>query len=419
MKFIHTADLHLDAPFCGISSINDNVGTLLKESTFKAFRKVIQHCLEQKVDFLLISGDIYNAEQHSLKAQLLFYEGLKKLDEHNINVYIIHGNHDPLDSWSSFINLPPNTKVFASDKVTEVIHMKNGVPLAKIYGISYSQRHITDNLSQYFPVEETYASIFTIGMLHCELNNFSESNKYSPCSIEDLKSHNINYWALGHQHQNATLSTHPHIVYPGNIQGLQPNEPGNKSCTLVSVNEQNIIITQELSSHELKWDYIAINISGCENTQDLIQKIQNSLKDSDSQSFRMIRIELTGSGTLKRVLSNDGILDDIRNYINDSQGDDYSSYWIDKIIDNSLHILNMDKLKKRDDFIGTLLSQFELANEDINSVSNINDVIAPLLKSTFGRKYLTHINNNKIKEILRRSQNLCLDYLVNGEDDVH
>ena len=96
-SFIHTADLHLDSPFKGISEISEEISLELTEATFKTFNKIIDLCIEKQVDFLLIAGDIYDGADRSLRAQLRFRDGLKRLSENGINTYIVHGNHDPLD----------------------------------------------------------------------------------------------------------------------------------------------------------------------------------------------------------------------------------------------------------------------------------------------------------------------------------
>jgi DNA repair exonuclease SbcCD nuclease subunit len=71
--FIHTADLHLDSPFVGLGRFTDGhstVAELLREATFKAFDSVVNVCIREKANFLLIAGDIYDGADRSLQAQL-------------------------------------------------------------------------------------------------------------------------------------------------------------------------------------------------------------------------------------------------------------------------------------------------------------------------------------------------------------
>ena len=98
-SFIHTADLHLDSPFRGLRQVDGEIADLLKDATFRAFDNVVELALRNKVDFLLVAGDVYDAADRSLRAQLKFADGLKKLAVAGIRSLVCHGNHDPLDGW--------------------------------------------------------------------------------------------------------------------------------------------------------------------------------------------------------------------------------------------------------------------------------------------------------------------------------
>ena len=77
-SFIHTADLHLDSPFTGLRQVDGAVASLIKDATFRAFDNVVDLALAKKVDFLVVAGDVYDAADRSLRAQLKFADGLKK-----------------------------------------------------------------------------------------------------------------------------------------------------------------------------------------------------------------------------------------------------------------------------------------------------------------------------------------------------
>ena len=56
IRFIHAADLHLDSPFKGMTGLPMDQLNNLRESTFTAFERLIEHALESKPDFVLIAG---------------------------------------------------------------------------------------------------------------------------------------------------------------------------------------------------------------------------------------------------------------------------------------------------------------------------------------------------------------------------
>lgn len=75
-SFIHCADLHLDSPFEGLHAVAPFLARLLRDATFRAFDNIIDLALAQKVDFIIVAGDVYDAADRSLRAQTRFREAL-------------------------------------------------------------------------------------------------------------------------------------------------------------------------------------------------------------------------------------------------------------------------------------------------------------------------------------------------------
>lgn len=254
-SFIHTADLHLDSPFRGIYEINEDLSSELTEATFKTYNKIIDLCLEKNVDFLLISGDIYDGADKSLRAQLRFRDGLKRLATAGINVYIVHGNHDPLDIWSANLDWPENVHIFNKKTVEKLSVKKDGEEVAQIYGISFQKKLVESNLAQEFPkISESEKSLFTIGLLHCNLGTNTGHEPYAPCSKKDLIDKNFDYWALGHIHKKLIIrDEYPLVVYSGNPQGLHPKESGAKGCFFVNVDESGAPTLEFIEVDSIRW----------------------------------------------------------------------------------------------------------------------------------------------------------------------
>lgn len=70
-RFIHAADLHLDSPFRGMSKVPNELKEKLMASTFGALRRLTETAIQEQVDFIVISGDLYDEADRSLKAQPL------------------------------------------------------------------------------------------------------------------------------------------------------------------------------------------------------------------------------------------------------------------------------------------------------------------------------------------------------------
>ncbi|MCZ6622484.1 MAG: metallophosphoesterase, partial [Deltaproteobacteria bacterium] len=84
-QFVHTADLHLDSPFQGLSEVVPALQSVLREATFQAFEGIIDLCINREVNFLLIAGDIHDASDRSLRALTRLRHGFERLAEHHIH----------------------------------------------------------------------------------------------------------------------------------------------------------------------------------------------------------------------------------------------------------------------------------------------------------------------------------------------
>ncbi|WP_262177289.1 DNA repair exonuclease [Saccharococcus sp. Marseille-Q5394] len=239
-RFLHTADLHLDSPFKGMTGLPPARLNELRESTFTAFNRLIDYAVETSPDFIVIVGDLYDGEDRSLRAQRKFQDGMEKLHEAGIPVYITYGNHDHLSgNWTRF-ELPPNVHEFSGD-VEEVSLTVRGMDVV-LHGFSYPNRHVREERISNYPTASDNQS-FHIGLLHGSLAGNESHAVYSPFTIGELQSKRYDYWALGHIHVRQHLSEDPPIVYPGNIQGRHRNESGEKGFYDVELSKSEAILT--------------------------------------------------------------------------------------------------------------------------------------------------------------------------------
>lgn len=85
MKFIHLADLHLGRRICGFSMIEDQRHIL---------SQIMEMISEEKPDFVLIAGDVYDKLSPPVEAVTLLDDFLTDLSQRGIETFIIAGNHD-------------------------------------------------------------------------------------------------------------------------------------------------------------------------------------------------------------------------------------------------------------------------------------------------------------------------------------
>ncbi len=85
MRFIHTSDWHLGKSLKGESLLDDQAHIL---------DEIVRAVDEQKVDAIIIAGDIYDRGVPPADAVDLFNETLIKLAERHIKILSVAGNHD-------------------------------------------------------------------------------------------------------------------------------------------------------------------------------------------------------------------------------------------------------------------------------------------------------------------------------------
>lgn len=290
IKFIHAADLHLDTPFLGLEQLSTELSAIMREAPFQSFQKIIDTALEHHVDFVLLSGDLYNTQKVNIQAQSRFIRQLKRLEQAEIPVFIIRGNHDYLteETRTMTLPLPGNVYTYSADVTTHIIEIKNSEKVA-VSGFSYEAQWVQDRKIEEYPKRLENVAMH-IGMLHGDVESTaSNGGNYAPFTVEELRQKNYDYWALGHIHQRKKLSAHPLAVYPGNIQGLHKNETGEKGCLLVEWSERGEKISF-IPTAPIIWGRLTINLLNIENIAQLIERMHEEIAENNMAANRLLHL---------------------------------------------------------------------------------------------------------------------------------
>jgi DNA repair exonuclease SbcCD nuclease subunit len=292
VKFIHTADIHLDSQLKGLEAHEDAPVDEIRGATRRAFDNLIDLTIEEKVDFILIAGDLYDGDWKDYNTGLFFAARMGRLAKAGIKVFIVSGNHDAASRTTKAMPLPDNVTLFSPKKPQSVKLDDFGVI---IHGQSYSFRAVTDNLASQYPQNDS--NYFNIGLLHTSLTGREGHENYAPCTLDDLKSKGYDYWALGHVHKREIVSEDPWIVFPGNIQGRHIKETGAKGATIVTVEDGRIAEVEERELDVLRWATCQVDLSECE-TSDMVydavrQGFEQELDQANGKTLAL-RLVLTG-----------------------------------------------------------------------------------------------------------------------------
>lgn len=230
MKFIHMADLHIDQPFSGITTEDVAFQKEIQQINYKVFESVVEQCIKNSVDFLLIVGDTFHQATSSIYTQKVVMNQFEKLKDHHIKVVMSFGNHDYYTKNRYWFEWPENVILFDKEDVTtKELALKNGQTVS-ISGFSYQHQWITDNKALDFP-EKSQETDYHIGFYHGEI---AQEGKYAPFLLSQLNP-TYDYWALGHIHKSEVLMEKPLTIYPGAPQGHTRKERETKGVSLVEV----------------------------------------------------------------------------------------------------------------------------------------------------------------------------------------
>lgn len=416
LKFIHAADLHLDSPFSGLSSLKPELATVFQEATFEAYDSLIELALRERADFLLVAGDIYDGADRSLRAQLRFRKGLERLAAANIPAYVVHGNHDPLDGWSSRLGWPEAVTVFPGDGVRKAVYRKDGREAAVIQGVSYPTREIKENLALQFSRKDS--DIFYIGLLHCNLGANTGHAPYAPCTVKDLEKAGLDYWALGHVHTRAVhpLGDKALAVYPGNTQGRHPGESGERGAMLVTVDSGGGTEARFIATDRMRWESAALDLAGLSAVDDLLcalESLISGLVDKTGGCRLVLRISLEGRSALHSALNRSGELEGILSELRERQGSGMPQVWIDRLEDRTRPLIDLEKRRRSDPFLVGLLDEFETL---LTGLSSSREEILSGLGELYGnprvRKNLSEPDESRLRELIERARTICVDRLA-------
>ncbi|MCA9012948.1 MAG: hypothetical protein KDB01_24520 [Planctomycetaceae bacterium] len=127
-RFIHAANLRLDVPVSvqTTEAITDELRFAFEDATLHAFEEVIDASIRHDVDFLLLSGNVFIEADRSLRARLALLKGVRRLAEHDIQVFVLPGDSDPPEAWRGIPEMPDNVVVcYSSNPEPEELYVKD------------------------------------------------------------------------------------------------------------------------------------------------------------------------------------------------------------------------------------------------------------------------------------------------------
>ncbi len=330
-RFLHTADIHLDSPLRTLALRSSELSELIGLATRRVFIRIIDLCLEEQVDALILAGDLYDGDQTSMKTARFLSEQLRRLDLAGIKTFIIRGNHDALSKITAELVMPDSVRVFgANAEIVQIDRDAGHFPVA-IHGISFAKPHAPESLLPRYAVPVPDA--VNIGIMHTSLGGAAKHDLYAPCSIADLQGSGFRYWALGHIHKRSVIENASSVVVmPGMPQGRDINEDGAKSVSLVTIRDDRSMHIEERQTSVAQFERLTVDVSDATDWAGMILSVtaqMEALRDGVSADHVVARVEISGSSELTWRIRRDADL--LRTEL-ETRGSVIGNLWIDKVV---------------------------------------------------------------------------------------
>ena len=264
MKFVHIPVAHLDIPFKTISD-RAGLGTKRRLEQREALKDVITFIKENNIDYLFISGDLYEQEYIRESSIKFLNELFKEIP--NTKIYIAPGNHDPYikNSYYMTFDWNNNVKIF-TDSVQKVENDD-----VNIYGFGFNNFEMNENQIQDININDR--SKINMLVTHGDIND----SIYNPMKLDVLKSKGFDYIALGHIHKRDDFDN---IVYPGSLISLGFDELGKHGMIVGEIIDKKVY-KQFIPIDKREFIVKNIDVSNIESEEELIEII-NEIEDNNN-----------------------------------------------------------------------------------------------------------------------------------------
>ena len=410
-SFVHTADLHLDAPFAGVDATDERVRAALVSATYDALERIADLAIGRDAAFVLVAGDAYNSRDRSVRAQLRFRAVLERLEAAGIAVYLVNGNHDPAGGFTAGISMPGNVRYFDTGKVERIeVADDAGETLCALYGRGYPSASVRDNYAAGFVRDATDET--AIGVLHANVGGQPGYEPYAPCSLEDLRAARMDYWALGHIHKPLDLGSEPTIRYPGSPQGLNPKEDGPHGCWFVTMERGAVIAEEFVETASVRWARAEIDAGPLEDLDALRTALRTTgeeQREAASGCPVVMRIDLTGRGNLYDELASGTNLADLVEELREEQLSGEPWLWLDRVRNLTRAPVDVDFLRGVEEFTGDLVREADALLADPAAAQEfLGEALGDIDAALGGRP-------RDAAALVERARDLCLDALTKEE----
>ena len=363
VKFAHIADSHLGG------WRQPELQALNTES----FKRAIQTCNEEKVNFILFSGDLFDSSFPPIEVLKDTFTEFRKLKETGIKCFVIAGSHDYSVSGKTFLDVLEKAgfcEICKYEEKEDKIILKPSIfESYHIYGYPGKKSGLEVQDLKKLQIEEPYSSYFRILMLHTTITEAAQGLPIESVSLDSLPK--ADYYALGHIHIDfeKEINGKPAIyggpTFPNNFKELEELKFG--SFYIINVEGYTKITKKEIKLKDVESIEVEL-VNSLKGTEKIISELEKrNLKD------KIVLLKVFG--LLKEGKVSDIKFQEIENYLEKAGAYSFlkntSKLEIEKQeLQIQLQTHEMEKIEE------VLIKKYEKENP-----SNLNELILPLIEN--------------------------------------
>lgn len=283
-----------------------------RHAASQAWLRVVDTAIRQRVDAVVLTGDIVDQANEYYEAVGPLEEGIRRLAEKGIETFAVAGNHD----YNVFPELVDSLDLDAFHLLGEQGQWTRAPlgdpsgddPRVYLDGWSFPRRRVTDSpLDAY---DHSPTDVPVLGVLHADLDQ--TDSPYAPVQTEELARAGPDTWLLGHIHHPdlKTTDTGTQILYPGSPQALDPGEIGLHGPWLIEIDPAGDIQAEQLPTATVRYQPLEVNVDGLHEEDQIRGRIHERIREAARDELGPLgelehlvcRLKLSGRTKLHREL---------------------------------------------------------------------------------------------------------------------
>lgn len=288
LRLLHTADLHLDAPFPALGERAEP----RRADFLKTFERLVNLAIKSEVRLFLVAGDLFDGPRPAPTVVSQVQAGFKRLVDRGIRPVLLPGTHDSIVLPDSVYRREtfPGAVVLAAPQLQEPVRLEIDGSAVHLYGFAYAGSQSEEALAGMR--RRTEAGLH-IGLLHGSRIGSPEwdyRKKDLPFDLARLQEWDLDYVALGHYHAFEEFEHNGRCFacYPGSPEGKRFGENGPRHAALVTVGPRQARI-EKCAVNSRNLDERELDLSGCPSPADAAAAVL-----AQGQPELLLRLTLTG-----------------------------------------------------------------------------------------------------------------------------